>query len=224
MGLLRVVLLIAGAAVALQTADGKFSGDATYYGDNGWAGSCMGNIRWASGRYNAAAWPPAGGQFGTRVALNSRQYSDNMCGKKIMFRGTGQGLGHSPVSTSWQRGMITNLCPECQYGDLDMGIGGDGRWNIEWFFVDDNSPGLSTEARSVQRAKAPRRRSHKRRHSKKYWAKKRSARRRSVKSRKSSHWGRVWKNLKSRNSRKSRQMMKRLLRKQRAKKRRAQQG
>lgn len=100
---------------------------ATYYGNNGWAGSCMGEIRWANGRYNAAAWPPSGGQFGTRVALNSRQYSQNMCGKKLMFRGTGKGIGNSPVSTSWQRGMVTNLCPECQHGDLDIGSGGDGR-------------------------------------------------------------------------------------------------
>lgn len=113
----------------------------------------MGNVRWAGGVYNAGSWPPNGGQFsGINVALNSAQYSTDMCGKKLMFRGTGQGLGYSPVSTNWQPAMVTNLCPECKYGDLDIGMGGDGRWQIEWYWVGDSSPGLSIEALSASRA------------------------------------------------------------------------
>jgi hypothetical protein len=27
------------------------------------------------------------------------------------------------------------LCPECQHGDIDLGLNGDGRWRIRWEFV-----------------------------------------------------------------------------------------
>lgn len=29
----------------------------------------------------------------------------------------------------------TNRCPECSWGDIDFGISGDGRWDVEWEFV-----------------------------------------------------------------------------------------
>ncbi len=58
-------------------------------------------------------WPPPGGQYGTRVALNAPQFGPHgtiaPCGRKIMFRGTGSGAGGNPISTSWQKGQITNL-------------------------------------------------------------------------------------------------------------------
>jgi hypothetical protein len=31
---------------------------------------------------------------------------------------------------------VDNECPECKYGDVDFGLGGDGRWRIQWDFVD----------------------------------------------------------------------------------------
>lgn len=31
---------------------------------------------------------------------------------------------------------VDNLCPECKFGDVDFGLGGDGRWRITWDFID----------------------------------------------------------------------------------------
>ena len=28
--------------------------------------------------------------------------------------------------------IIDNKCPECAFGDLDLGEGGDGRWEVQW--------------------------------------------------------------------------------------------
>lgn len=54
----------------------------TYYGTNGWAGACAGQLP-PLGR----TWPPPGGAQGAiGIALNRPQYSTNMCGKKIMYR------------------------------------------------------------------------------------------------------------------------------------------
>lgn len=73
------------------------------------AGYCAGNMPNAG-----KAWPPA--SYGTRVALNSPQFGPHgvvaPCGRKLMFRGTGSGSGGNPISTSWQPGIVTNLCPE----------------------------------------------------------------------------------------------------------------
>ena len=61
------------------------------------------------------------------------QYSGaSLCGLCVRYRGTGQGLGGNPISSSWQPGFICDECPECRYGDLDLQWSGDGRWRIEW--------------------------------------------------------------------------------------------
>ncbi len=70
----------------------------TYYGNNGWAGACAGQMPPQGKR-----WPPAAGAFGINVALNSHQYSTSMCGRRIMFRGKGGGAGANPPSRSWQK-------------------------------------------------------------------------------------------------------------------------
>jgi hypothetical protein len=31
---------------------------------------------------------------------------------------------------------IDNLCPECKSGDIDLGLQGDGRFLVNWEFVD----------------------------------------------------------------------------------------
>lgn len=31
---------------------------------------------------------------------------------------------------------VDNLCPECAFGDIDLGLGGDGRWEMQWDFID----------------------------------------------------------------------------------------
>ncbi len=98
----------------------------TYYGDNGWAGWCAGNVP-----NEGKPWPPAGGQYGTLVALNLPQFDNGAhCGRKLMYRGLNPDCttcGGSPVTTDWKPAQVTNLCPECKFGDLDQGIGGDGR-------------------------------------------------------------------------------------------------
>lgn len=100
---------------------------ATYYGMNQWSGYCQGNMQ-AKGK----AWPPNGGAFnGMRVALNAPQFGGGgtvaPCGRTLRYRGTGTGSGGNPISRSWQTTMVTNLCPECKYGSIDLGTSGDGR-------------------------------------------------------------------------------------------------
>lgn len=66
---------------------------------------CAGNVLAKGGQ-----WPPNGGSWtGLKVALNQAQIlngkawgNTEMCGKMLMVRGTGGGLGLTPVSKSWQ--------------------------------------------------------------------------------------------------------------------------
>lgn len=119
-------------------ATANFFGEGTYYGDNGWAGACQGNVPWDGAWGGSKQWPPSRGGYGLNVALNSAQYSTSQCGRRLKFRGTGKGLGHDPPPQQWQEATVTNLCPECKYGDIDFGKSGDGRWEIEWYWVDEN--------------------------------------------------------------------------------------
>lgn len=48
------------------------------------------------------------------------------------YRGTGDGIGTKPVTTNWTKGLVSNVCPECGYGAIDLDSNGDGRWKIEW--------------------------------------------------------------------------------------------
>ena len=63
----------------------------------------------------------------TTFALNAPQYeAANECG--------------TCVSACWDEGdgeqcvqaIIDNKCPECLFGDLDLGEDGDGRWDVTW--------------------------------------------------------------------------------------------
>ena len=76
---------------------------------------------------------------GITVAMNGAQFGDgSTCGKCIMATGSGSGLGTTPIVGPIYA-TIDNLCPECKYGDVDFGLGGDGRWQINWDFVDCNA-------------------------------------------------------------------------------------
>lgn len=69
----------------------------------------------------------------TTIALNDQQFSSGAaCGLCLKFRGTGEGLGTTPISTEWARGFVNNRCPECAPGDIDIHLAGDGRWKVEW--------------------------------------------------------------------------------------------
>ena len=38
----------------------------------------------------------------------------------------------TPLPTTTQYVLVSNLCPECQWGDFDFESPGDGRWDINW--------------------------------------------------------------------------------------------
>ena len=111
----------------------------TFYGNNGWAGSCAGTV---GGPWGApGVWPPAGSYVNNmqpgnavpiNVALNRPQYSTSMCGKLLYVRSTPDSAscktcGMTPISTQYILARVTNECPECAHGSLDLGIKGDGR-------------------------------------------------------------------------------------------------
>jgi len=96
----------------------------TFYGAGGAgkSGMCMLN--------------PGFNGVGITVALNGAQFGDGAtCGKCIKATGTGEGLGTTPI-VGPIFATVDNLCPECKFGDVDFGLGGDGRWKINWDFID----------------------------------------------------------------------------------------
>lgn len=38
----------------------------------------------------------------------------------------------TPIPLETEYVLVSNLCPECQWGDFDFESAGDGRWGIEW--------------------------------------------------------------------------------------------
>ena len=103
-----------------------FEGDGTYYGQGGagQAGSCM--------------LPRSFNGILNTVAINAEQYDNGaMCGKCVVVRGEGIGLGTKPIIGPIYA-TIDNLCPECKYGDIDLGLEGDGRFRINWDFISCN--------------------------------------------------------------------------------------
>ena len=111
----------------------KYQGDGTFYGagGNGANGACM--------------LAPGFNGVGTTVAINHVQFENGAaCGKCVRIQGDGSGLGMTPVIGPIYA-TIDNECPECKHGDIDLGLNGDGRWNIQWNFVSCD------EARDVNR-------------------------------------------------------------------------
>ncbi|CAL5218467.1 g150 [Coccomyxa viridis] len=110
-------------------------GDGTFYGqqDNqDAAGACSYSANFANS--NSLPWSKG---TDMTVALNDAQWAGGAgCGLCVRFRGTGAGIGTTPISTSeWKTGFVNNRCPECSHGDLDLNHRGDGRWKIEWYAV-----------------------------------------------------------------------------------------
>jgi hypothetical protein len=72
---------------------------------------------------------------GTSVATNQAQWDGGLtCGKCVRTTGTDAGLGVTPTKGP-TFATTDNLCPECKCGDTDLGLGGDGRWQVNWDFV-----------------------------------------------------------------------------------------
>jgi len=112
-------------AIDKSDYDGKmFKGEGTYYGGSPYSGNCA--IR---------APLPAGVYEGRLpVAINAKQY-EGSCGACVRIKGSGKGSGAHPIEGVIE-GYISDKCPECAEGDLDLTGGKDGRWEIEWEFVE----------------------------------------------------------------------------------------
>lgn len=100
-----------------------FHGDGTYYGYTT-DGNCAIRAPFPS-MYNGMV----------PVAINNDQYDGSLaCGACVVFEGTGPGAGANPIRGPFL-GVVTDRCPECKHGDLDLAQPGDGRWDIKWHFV-----------------------------------------------------------------------------------------
>lgn len=68
----------------------------------------------------------------TPVAINAPQYDDSTsCGMCVEVTGTGEGSGGTPITGTF-KGYVSDQCPECKPGDLDLATSGDGRWKLSW--------------------------------------------------------------------------------------------
>jgi len=111
-----VVLMFTGGCYA-------HDGDATFYGAGG------------HGELGACMLPVGFNGVGNTVAINAAQWEGGAsCGKCVLIQPSSDGLGMTPIAEPIHA-TIDNLCPECQHGDIDLGLNGDGRWRIKWEFV-----------------------------------------------------------------------------------------
>jgi hypothetical protein len=105
----------------------EYRGEGTFYGEGGAGetGSCMLNRN-----FNGIP---------ITVAINNDQYEGGKsCGKCVVVRGQGIGSGMTPIIGPIYA-TIDNVCPECKFGDIDLGLDGDGRFQIIWEFIPCNS-------------------------------------------------------------------------------------
>lgn len=49
----------------------------------------------------------------------------------VEITGTGEGSGSDPITGTFTA-FVSDQCPECAEGDLDLAESGDGRWDISW--------------------------------------------------------------------------------------------
>jgi expansin (peptidoglycan-binding protein) len=103
----------------------NYQGTATVYGGQIYGGSCGFKSIWANKNMN----------FNYGVAINSKQYNNSLsCGKCVNIEYNNRNIN----------AIVTDICPECQFGDLDLFtqtyntlIQEDpGRKNIKWNFID----------------------------------------------------------------------------------------
>jgi hypothetical protein len=79
---------------------------------------------------------PGQNGIGVTVAMNHQQYENGgACGRCVKVTGRGEGGGATPIIGPIYAS-VDNECPECAFGDVDFGLGGDGRWRIQWDYVD----------------------------------------------------------------------------------------
>ena len=111
-----------------------FNGDATTYGGSVYGGSCGFKKIWSNPQQNSII------QFNYGLAINSKQYNNSLsCGQCINI----QYNNHNKQTTSINT-IVTDICPECKFGDLDLFtetyktlINEDpGRTPITWSFIE----------------------------------------------------------------------------------------
>eukprot|EP00612_Vaucheria_litorea_P002025 CAMPEP_0171455436 /NCGR_PEP_ID=MMETSP0945-20130129/2333_1 /TAXON_ID=109269 /ORGANISM="Vaucheria litorea, Strain CCMP2940" /LENGTH=290 /DNA_ID=CAMNT_0011980679 /DNA_START=96 /DNA_END=969 /DNA_ORIENTATION=- len=113
---MAILTSFVAALLATSSLVSSYSGDLTFYGGAGKKGSCSQNHV-----------PPG---FKT-VAINAPQYDDGAsCGSCL------EGCYNKNGQTTCFKAIVDNLCPECSYGDLDLGESGDGRFDIDWNFTE----------------------------------------------------------------------------------------
>jgi hypothetical protein len=98
-----------------------FKGKATFYGLGGAGthGACEIDVRGT-----------------TTIAINGAQWdSGRVCGRCVEITSSQTGIGTLPPPKTL-RATIDNLCSECPFGNLDLGLNGDGIWDIDWEFVE----------------------------------------------------------------------------------------
>ncbi len=101
----------------------SFEGDGTFYGAGG------------AGKSGACMLNPGFNGVPITVAMNRAQYDGgSTCGKCVSITGKGEGIGMTPIIGPIIA-TIDNECPECKFGDVDIGMKGDGRWKITWDFI-----------------------------------------------------------------------------------------
>lgn len=70
------------------------------------------------------------------VAVGSDQFEGSaMCGACVEVTGTGVGAGDTPISGTFL-GYVSDYCKDCEYGGLELGKVGDGRWGVSWKVVE----------------------------------------------------------------------------------------
>lgn len=139
---LLFVVCSSALAAAVNLFGQTFTGDATYYGDQGLqeTGAC------GFGVTGAATLPWTTGLTGPRfVALDQPLYSNGMgasaqCGLCIAVYEDPSDYncttcGTTPPSRTVNYVMVSNECPECATGSLDFAANGDGRFKIDWHAV-----------------------------------------------------------------------------------------
>jgi len=108
------------------------TGDGTYYGGNIAGGACS--------LYPLPSFANPGGSLSTNqvnlIALNEGQFAGSLsCGMCLQMSGTGTGSGANPIGQNIYA-VVTDICPGCPSGLIDLGYTGDGKWGITWKAVD----------------------------------------------------------------------------------------
>ena len=67
----------------------------------------------------------------SRMAVCAGIWTPPPVGLCVQYRGTGTGSGLNPIQTNeWRFAIVSDECPECLSGSLDLAEDGDGRFGF----------------------------------------------------------------------------------------------